>query len=77
MMLRRTACLAGLSDRVIDTAMHNCRLHTAAAEQLAANGHPRLKLYTLSCRLELYVQVDIWAALPRYMIAMCLPGTPQ
>lgn len=58
--------------RLPDIEFGSCRVNaTATAERLATNGHPRLKLYTLSCRLELYVQADIWQALSRYTCELC------
>lgn len=33
-------------------------------ERPQQKGHPKLKLATLSCRLELYVGFELWAALP-------------
>ncbi|KAK9815454.1 hypothetical protein WJX72_003907 [[Myrmecia] bisecta] len=38
--------------------------HPQLQQGLPTNGHSRLKLYTLSCRLEMYVQEGTWHKLP-------------
>ncbi|KAK9833612.1 hypothetical protein WJX74_000510 [Apatococcus lobatus] len=41
--------------------------HVASSVVSAPSSHPRLKLYTLSCRLEMYIAEQTWHSCPRGM----------
>lgn len=63
--------LGSIGDSQAETLQH-CAAATQqapAGSQIAAaaslTGHPRLKLYTLSCRLEMYVAEDTWLGCSR------------
>ncbi|KAK9846783.1 hypothetical protein WJX84_001250 [Apatococcus fuscideae] len=43
----------------------NVQVGVAIAAAASLTGHPRLKLYTLSCRLEMYVAEDTWLGCSR------------